>query len=215
MNCIDCKLVKNTTIFGILTLIIVTFSYNFIDIKVTSIIHTSDFFGTGISTLAVFFSKIFSPKIWAVITVIVTAICIFKYITKKTSPKLYTMSLTLIITFFISGTLKVLLARSRPELLLFDNQYGFHFFSFKSAYNSMPSGHTVFTFAGLLAVANFFEKKYITLIAIIIGCLVAASRVIILDHYVSDVIVSAYIGTFAYLWAKAFVESNNLTTKNE
>lgn len=110
-------------------------------------------------------------------------------------------------TIIITTIVKVILARYRPEMLLFDNHYGFHFFSFKKAYNSMPSGHTALTFAGLLAIANFFEKKYITLIAIIISGLVAVSRIIILDHFISDVIVAAYIGIFTYLWSKVFVES--------
>lgn len=211
MNCIDCKLAKNTVIFGILTLIIVVFSYNFIDIKVTNFIHNDDFFGPSISSAATFISKISSPKIWAVITLTVTAICIFKHITKNNSDKLYIMSLTLIMTIIITTILKVIVARYRPEIFLFDNsRYGFHFFSFKKAYNSMPSGHTALTFAGLLAIANFFEKKYITLLAIVIGCCVAASRIIVLDHYVSDVIIAAYIGIFTYLWAKAFVEQKRI-----
>lgn len=71
----------------------------------------------------------------------------------------------------------------------------------------MPSGHTALTFAGLLAIANFFEKKYITLIAILISCLAVVYRIIILYHFISDVIIAAYIGIFTYLWSKAFVES--------
>lgn len=182
MNCFDCKLAKKTVIYGFLTLIIVILSYNLLDIKVATLVHTSDFFGTGISTVAALISKIFSPKIWTVITVIVTVMCIYKHITKKPSEKLYIMSLSLIMTIIITTILKFILARYRPAMLLFDNHYGFHFFSFKRAYNSMPSGHTAITFAGLLAVANFFDKKYITLIAIIISCLVAVSRFIILEH---------------------------------
>lgn len=207
MNCIDCKLAKNTIIFGVLTLIIITLSYNFVDIKVATLIHTSDFFGTGISTLAAFISKIFSPKIWAVVTAIVTVLCILLYIAKKPSDKLYIMSLTLIMTIIITTVIKISLARYRPELLLFDNRYGFHFFSMKKVYNSMPSGHTALSFAGLLAIANFFNKKVITLIAVILACLIAVSRIIVLDHFVSDVILAAYIGIFTYLWAKAFVEN--------
>ncbi|MDE4994849.1 phosphatase PAP2 family protein, partial [Francisella tularensis subsp. holarctica] len=71
----------------------------------------------------------------------------------------------------------------------------------------MPSGQTALTFAGLLAIANYYEKKYISLIAIRISGLVAVSRIIILDHFISDVIVASYIGKFTYLWTKVFVES--------
>lgn len=113
-------------------------------------------------------------------------------------------------TILITTIVKVILARYRPEMLLFDNRYGFHFFSFKKAYNSMPSGHTALTFAGLLAIANFFDKKFITIIAVAVCCFVAVSRIIILDHFISDVIVAAYIGIFTYLWSKAFVENKRL-----
>ncbi|ABI83443.1 phosphatase PAP2 family protein [Francisella tularensis] len=207
MNYFDHKLAKTTAIYGFLTLIIAILSYNFLDIKFATLVHSSELFGTGISTIAAFTSNIFSPKVWTVITAIATVICIYKHIVKKPSQKLYIMSLSLIMTIIITTIVKVILARYRPEMLLFDNHYGFHFFSFKKAYNSMPSGHTALTFAGLLAIANFFEKKYITLIAIIISGLVAVSRIIILDHFISDVIVAAYIGIFTYLWSKVFVES--------
>lgn len=207
MNCIDCKLAKKTVIYGIFTIVLSVFCYNFIDIKVADTIYSSDVFGTGINTFASLFSKLFSPKIWAIVTVLATIGCIYKYFKKDHSKNLYILSLSLILTFFVAGTLKVLLARSRPELWLFSEQYGFHFFSFKSVYNSMPSGHTTFTFAGLLAIANFFKKKQITAIAIVLATIVGISRVLILDHYVSDILVSVYIGTFCYLWAKAFVES--------
>ncbi len=74
----------------------------------------------------------------------------------------------------------------------------------------MPSGHTTFTFAGLLAIANFFKKKQITAIAIVIASIVGISRILILDHYVSDVILATYIGIFCYLWTKAIVVTYNI-----
>ncbi len=62
MNCIDCKLIKNTILYGILTLVTIVFCYNFIDLKVTDIIYSSDILVQGISTFASLFSKIFSLK---------------------------------------------------------------------------------------------------------------------------------------------------------
>jgi len=207
MKCIDCKLAKNTLLFGVLTLILVVLSYNFLDVKVADIVHTNDLFGTGISTVADLVSKLFSPKIWAAVAVITTAISIVIYLQhKNTSSKFYTMSLALIATIVITTIVKISLARYRPEMLLFDEKYGFHFFSLKKAYNSMPSGHTALSFAGLLAIANFFKQSYITVLAILLSCIIAISRIIILDHFVSDVILAAYIGIFCYLWAKSLVE---------
>ena len=210
MKCIDCKLVRNTIIFGVITLVTVVLSYNFLDIKVANIVHTSDLFGTGVSTIADLISKIFSPKIWTVITALAVLISGIIYLrTKKTSSKFYTMSLALVATILFTTITKVLLARYRPEMLLFDGKYSFHFLSFKKAYNSMPSGHTALTFAGLLAIANFSKKSYITALAIFTACMVAVSRIIILDHFVSDVILAAYIGIFCYLWAKSLMESKS------
>lgn len=206
MNCIDCKLAKRTIFYAVLTIVLTALCYNFLDKKVTDTIYSSDLFGTGINIFASLFSNLFSPKIWAIVTVLATIACIYKYIKEQQSKNLYILSLSLIVTFFVAGTLKVLLARSRPELWLFDQQFGFHFFSFKSVYNSMPSGHTTFTFAGLLAIANFFKNKRITVIAIIVAAIVGVSRILILDHFASDILISAYIGTFCYLWSKAFVE---------
>ncbi|KEI35349.1 Pap2 superfamily protein [Francisella sp. W12-1067] len=213
MKYLDLKLIKLTGLYGILTLVLATLSYNFLDIKIVNLIHTKDFFGAGISSVATMFSKIFSTKIWTVIAISATILCIFKYIkSKEPSIKIYTLSLSLILASIVASIVKIILARYRPEMLILDNNYGFHFFSLKKMLNSMPSGHTTLSFAGLLAFANFFNKKYITAVAILLACLVAISRVIILDHYISDVLIAAYIGVFSYLWAKTFVEAQ--ATKN-
>ena len=210
MKCIDCRLAKITLLFGTLTLILIVLSYNFLDIKVTNIVHTSHIFSTSLSTIADLISKLFSPKIWTAVAVMTTLISAIIYLkSKETSSKFYTMSIALLATIVISALIKVLLARYRPELFLFDDRYGFHFFSFRKAYNSMPSGHTALTFAGLLSVANFFKRSYITALAILIACAVAVSRIIILDHFVSDIILAIYIGIFCYLWARFLVESKS------
>lgn len=62
MNYFDHKLAKTTAIYGFLTLIIAILSYNFLDIKFATLVHSSELFGTGISTIAAFTSKIFLLK---------------------------------------------------------------------------------------------------------------------------------------------------------
>lgn len=210
MNCLNCKLMKNTIIFGVLTLILAILSYNYLDQNIVLTLHNSDIFSSDQAELATAISKIFSPKIWLVIAIVATVICIYNHIKYgKSSNQLYTFSLTLIMAIIIVTILKVIVARYRPEALLFDDKFGFHFFSMKKIYNSMPSGHTTLSFAGLLAFANFFNKKWLTVTVIILGIIVAFTRVIIIDHYLSDVIVAIYLGTFIYLWCKAFVNRYN------
>ncbi|AJC48218.1 phosphatase PAP2 family protein [Allofrancisella guangzhouensis] len=213
MKYLDLKLIKLTGLYGIFTLVLATLSYNFLDIEIANLIQTSDFFGAEISSVATIFSKIFSTKTWAIVAILATMFCIFNHIKlKKPSTKIYTLALSLILAIIIASTVKTILARYRPEMLILDNKYGFHFFSLKKLFNSMPSGHTTLSFAGLLAIANFFNKRYVAAIAILIASLVAISRVIVLDHYVSDVLVATYVGIFSYLWAKTFVEAQ--VTKN-
>ncbi|APC97139.1 phosphatase PAP2 family protein [Francisella frigiditurris] len=210
MNCLDCKLMKNTIIFGALTLILAILSYNYLDQNIVLTLHNSDIFSSDQAEFATAISKIFSPKIWLVIAIVATIVCIHNHIKYgKSSNQLYTFSLTLIMAIIITTILKIIIARYRPEALIFDNKFGFHFFSMKKVYNSMPSGHTTLSFAGLLAFANFFEKKWLTVAVILLGIIVAFTRVIIIDHYLSDVIVAIYLGTFIYLWCKTFVEKYN------
>ena len=204
----DCHLGKKTLFFGFITLLIASFSYIFLDKLVSIGIHDSDAFAGSIATFGNIFTAAFEPKIWVVVGFLATVLCIYKYIKNgDVSDKLYTFSLTMIMTTIIITILKVVVARYRPEVLIQSDQYGFHWFSMKKLYNSMPSGHTALSFAGLLAIANFFTKKWVTIVAIVLATLIAISRVLVLDHYLSDVIVAAYIGSFTFLWSKAFVES--------
>jgi membrane-associated phospholipid phosphatase len=209
MKCLDCKLALRTIIYGFIAIMFATISYFCMDRGIIEYIHNGDFsYAHSIEFFCLAFAKIFSPKIWVLIGFFATLLCIYKYIKNgEVSDKLYTFSLTMIMTTIIITILKYSVARYRPELLISDNEYGFHFFSMQKIYNSMPSGHTALSFAGLLAIANFFRKRYITIAIITLCIVIAATRVIIIDHYLSDVIIGAYIGTFTYLWSKAFVEA--------
>jgi membrane-associated phospholipid phosphatase len=204
------NLTKQTIVFGAVTFILSYMCYKYIDLNVMLSIHNDNIFSNSINSIATSVSSLLSPKLWVLIGGVATLICIYNHFkSKKTSDALYTLSLTLIMTTIIATVVKVTLARYRPEMYIFNQEYGFHFFSMKKAFNSMPSGHTTLSFAGLLAIANLFNKKYITILLVIVACIVAISRVIILDHYISDVLVAAYIGIFTYLWSKSFVESRD------
>ena len=210
MTKINNNLTRQTIMFGAVTFVLAYICYKYIDLNVMLSIHDDNLFSNNINSIATSVSGILSPKVWVLIGAIATLMCIYNHFkSKKTPNALYTLSLTLIMTTIIATAVKITLARYRPEMYIFSQEYGFHFFSMKNAFNSMPSGHTVLSFAGLLAIANFFNKKYITILLVAVACIVAISRVIILDHYVSDVLVAAYIGTFTYLWSKSYVDNKN------
>ena len=88
--------------------------------------------------------------------------------------------------------LKVFIGRARPVFFEALGMTGFYPPSLDWAFNSMPSGHTAVSFAGLVMIGMLAPKyKPVTwTLAIIIGI----SRVAIGAHWPSDVIFGAFIG---------------------
>ena len=93
-----------------------------------------------------------------------------------------------------SGILKVLIGRSRPIIYEALDATFFVPGTFESVFNSMPSGHTAVSFAGLVMIGMLLSRiKWATWgLAIIISL----SRVYIGAHWVGDVILGAFIGMY-------------------
>ncbi len=106
--------------------------------------------------------------------------------------KLY-LAATAIISWGFIQSLKAVFGRARPALLFEHDIYGFVFFSREYDYNSFPSGHTGFILG--LAVALSFAKPRYRYPALVLGVVVAMSRVVAGAHFVSDVLAGAAIGT--------------------
>lgn len=115
----------------------------------------------------------------------------YAFVKIKNSYVFYVFS-SVLMAAIITGVLKVLIGRSRP--LLFD-ALGLRIFdpmSFDYAFNSMPSGHSAASFAGLVMLGMLFPRiKWATwTLAILIGI----SRVYVGAHWPSDVVLGAFIG---------------------
>lgn len=95
----------------------------------------------------------------------------------------------------VAGVLKVVLGRARPIFFEALEHTGFYPFTFDWAFNSMPSGHTVSSFAALVMLGMLYPKiKPATwTIATIIG----VSRICYGAHWPTDVILGAFIGMLA------------------
>ncbi len=102
------------------------------------------------------------------------------------------------IAIIIGNGLKYLLGRYRPIMLFEQNLYGLHLFSSDWPLNSTPSGHTLRAFAILTALSLIYRR--FTLVFISFAVVVGASRVIVTDHYPSDVVFGAFIGIFTASW---------------
>lgn len=104
----------------------------------------------------------------------------------------------------IAYTLKSLLGRARPRLFDHHQIYGFDFFHLEYAWQSFPSGHSATALGAASAMALIFPRYKIFFY--IVGGIVAASRIILAQHWLSDVIAGSILGlaTTILLYNKYF-----------
>jgi lipid A 4'-phosphatase len=98
----------------------------------------------------------------------------------------------------VGDILKPVFGRARPRLWLSDQVFGFTWHGARAAYWSFPSGHaiTIVALAGSLAV---IERRGLPLY-VAAALLVTASRIVLDEHYLSDVLAGALLAA-AVTWA--------------
>lgn len=87
--------------------------------------------------------------------------------------------------------LKTLLGRARPELWFTEQQYGFFGVKFNKLYWSFPSSHAS-TVMGLTVGACILFPRY-KVFFLLSGLFIMASRVVLLQHYVSDIVAAVIL----------------------
>ena len=169
----------------------------------------------SVCMIALALGKIFSWKVWLAFSVFaVIAFFAYKAITNEYDFRFAFVKIknsyffyVLLSLFFACGAVKILkfiIGRARP---IFSEPDLFNMFSWSNEFNSMPSGHTAVSFAGLVMLGMLFPRvKWFTwTLAIIIGF----SRVYVGAHWPSDVIFGAFIGMICADFAKAFLKKIN------
>jgi membrane-associated phospholipid phosphatase len=100
---------------------------------------------------------------------------------------------TMAVGGLITLVLKKVVARARPEVLLEDGWYGLVApFTRGNDFNSFPSSHTLTAFAVAAAIGEIAPRWRVP--ALLVAALVAISRLINRDHFLSDVTAAAAIG---------------------
>jgi len=121
--------------------------------------------------------------------------------------KLQRFCLLALASFAASGAVvnlaKFLAGRHRPRDLFGQSQYGFEPLTLRHALDSFPSGHsqTIFVVATVFALAVPRRWRSFGLAASV----VAATRIVMTNHYLSDVVVGSWIGIAAVLLIAPYI----------
>ncbi len=100
----------------------------------------------------------------------------------------------------IADVFKIVLSRARPALLLHQNIYGFYGLQLKAKFWSFPSGHA--TVAMCFAIAGAFCFRRFRWFFLIYGLLLSFSRVVVLAHYLSDIMAALLLSFFVVLYLR-------------
>jgi len=104
----------------------------------------------------------------------------------------------------VSGILvniiKLITRRVRPTLYFSEGLYGLNFFEFDSDFMSFPSGHSATSMSAAVALGFLFPKLRIPFL--IVGIMIAFTRMFLTNHFLSDVMVGGVLGavTSIYLY---------------
>ncbi|HEY0525541.1 MAG TPA: phosphatase PAP2 family protein [Stellaceae bacterium] len=101
-----------------------------------------------------------------------------------------------------SDIIKIVFGRLRPKLLFVDGAaaYGFGWWSLRADHWSFPSGHST-TIAAVMTALYFLWPRHVLAYAML-ALLVASSRVVLAQHYVSDVIMGGFVGVLVTVYVR-------------
>lgn len=117
----------------------------------------------------------------------------FRYLQKNRDleNKLWFLWFCVLVPSIVCIGLKIVLGRARPILLFNHEIYGFHGLETSSAYWSFPSGHTTTIMGFVFGLSIVFPRG--TIAFILAGLIIAVSRILLTNHYLSDVFFATYL----------------------
>jgi len=88
--------------------------------------------------------------------------------------------------------IKYIGGRARPKLYFNEQLFGFDFFHWEYAWTSFPSGHSATAFSVAMFVSMLYPSWRFA--AFFAALLIAFSRIVLSQHYISDVIAGSFLG---------------------
>lgn len=127
------------------------------------------------------------------------ALCVVGYFIKPVRQIAIALFLTLLSSGAIVHIIKFLSGRPRPKFLFEQNIYGFTGMDLTFKLSSFPSGHSQVIFAVMTILA--LARPSCSIFFYATAFMVAASRIVLGSHYLSDIVFGGYIGVMAaYYW---------------
>lgn len=179
---------------AIASVILLAISYIYFDRPIAEYFHTSPWQSSPSVQL---FSDFLAPTTqiigWSVL------FFIFRFLfVKKSSNRLWLVSLAVTVGYFAAILIKCVLGRYRPELWFEHGHYGFLFFAINEPELSFPSGHATVTGAALGAWGCRHPRLSVPFF--LLSIVLSFVRVILGVHYLSDVLAGVILGTFVSQW---------------
>lgn len=138
----------------------------------------------------------------------------FRYIRKNKRLETNTWFLWFCVVFpsAVCTVIKITLSRARPDLWFHEHLYGFYWFKLHAPYWSFPSGHTT-TIMGIAFGLSVIFTRF-TAIFLLIGVTVALSRILLTQHYLSDVLMAAFLALFEVGLLQYWFQRQGIFTKS-
>lgn len=174
-------------------------SFTFLDQPIANAFHL--FKHNDLYALFQYVTLLGDPKVglgFGIIGLLVAPFVLLKKPQNKFANDILLIALAMIFAIALETSLKYLLGRYRPELYFQQGLYGFHFLSREFLLNSSPSGHVTRVFVFISGFSLIWRK--LSPVFILIGLMVALSRLVLEMHYLSDVIFGAILGSLVTLW---------------
>lgn len=183
------QLVKKILFSSLVILGLCVFSWIYVDIPVAEFFHQSRLFRQPSKII----TRLGNSGIWIVGAAIGIIYGFYKEEAKSYISKFLALVLSLAASGLLVTLLKIMVGRYRPRAWVHQGIYSFDPFGVAYSKCSFPSGHSQTIFAVMVSLAFIFPKGRWIFLGL--ALLVSATRIALTNHFISDVIVGAYIGT--------------------